>query len=184
MITEDTLFILGAGASYPYGYPTGKELRNLICKEFPNDYGRLLGGHKTPHSDDIDDGIQIAKDFADTFFKSTTPSIDLFLARNHNFSELGRKAIALSIWKAEINSVFREDVVDQNQDWHSYLYHRMTDTLTDPHSYKQIGDNKISFITFNYDRSLEFLLYDSLINSFTSIPRTRPPRGDLLPFSF
>ena len=30
MITEETLFILGAGASNPYGFPTGKELRSYI----------------------------------------------------------------------------------------------------------------------------------------------------------
>lgn len=30
MITKNTLFILGAGASVPYGYPTGRELRKLL----------------------------------------------------------------------------------------------------------------------------------------------------------
>lgn len=30
MIKTNTLFILGAGASKPFGYPTGKELRDLI----------------------------------------------------------------------------------------------------------------------------------------------------------
>lgn len=32
MITENTIFILGAGASKPYGFPTGAELREQICK--------------------------------------------------------------------------------------------------------------------------------------------------------
>ena len=184
MITEDTLFILGAGASSPYGYPTGKGLRRIICKEFPKDYSALLKRRASPDSDYFgDDAIYAAQNLSEFFFKSSTPSIDLFLARNHNFSDIGRKAIALSIWKAESNSCFREDV-DQSQDWYSYLYHRLTETLSEPDNYKLIGQNKVSFITFNYDRSLEFFLYESILNSFTSITRTQPPKADFLPFSF
>ena len=184
MITDDTLFILGAGASLPYGYPTGKDLRRIICKEFPQDYSTLLNRKASPDPDYFgDEVIYIAQNFADYFFKSSTPSIDLFLARNHNFSDIGRTAIALSIWKSERNSCFREDV-DQSQDWYSYLYHRITETLTEPDNHKLIEQNKISFITFNYDRSLEFFLYESILNSFTSITRTQPPKADFLPFSF
>lgn len=31
MITRRTVLVLGAGASKPYGYPLGGELRNQIC---------------------------------------------------------------------------------------------------------------------------------------------------------
>ena len=37
MITHPTVFILGAGASKPYGFPTGKELRVQIITEFVNE---------------------------------------------------------------------------------------------------------------------------------------------------
>jgi len=123
MINEETLFILEAGASCPYGYPTGKELRRIICKEFPINYKNLLDRKAYPNQDiiDDDDKIQIAQKFVDIFFKSSTPSIDLFLARNPNFLNIGRMAIALSIWESEKKSRFREDV-DQNQDWYSYIY--------------------------------------------------------------
>ncbi|WP_131784061.1 hypothetical protein [Legionella gresilensis] len=33
MFKEQTLFILGAGASYPYGFPLGKELINCILQD-------------------------------------------------------------------------------------------------------------------------------------------------------
>ncbi len=186
MITQDTLFILGAGASFPYGYPTGKELRRILCKEFPQDYSWLLSlrtslGPNYPFDEDADE-LEVAQHFADTFCKSSTPSIDLFLARNHIFSEIGRKAIALTIWKAEINSKFREDV-DQGQDWYTYLYQRMTGKILNPEDYNLIKQNEISFVTFNYDRSLEFFLFESIKNSFTSIPSTLPPRDALFPFS-
>ena len=35
-------------------------------------------------------------------------------------------------------------------------------------SYKQFANNKVSFINFNYDRSLEYFLYDSLIGLYDS----------------
>jgi hypothetical protein len=38
MFREKTLFILGAGASYPYGYPLGKELINEIIKNIESDF--------------------------------------------------------------------------------------------------------------------------------------------------
>ena len=38
MITEKTVFILGAGASKPYGFPTALELRKDIIYKFPNLY--------------------------------------------------------------------------------------------------------------------------------------------------
>jgi hypothetical protein len=37
MITKPTLFILGAGASIPYGFPSGWDLRNRICAEATNE---------------------------------------------------------------------------------------------------------------------------------------------------
>ena len=42
MISEETLFILGAGASKPYRYLTGKELRKYICKGLPTDLSAII----------------------------------------------------------------------------------------------------------------------------------------------
>jgi hypothetical protein len=46
MITEETVFILGAGASMPYEYPTGAGLKKMICDRF-NELFELL----IPHND-------------------------------------------------------------------------------------------------------------------------------------
>ena len=59
----------------------------------------------------------------------------------------------------------------------------MTKTLIEPDSWKRFGENKVSFITFNYDRSLEHFLYDSLINSF-QIPHSSVKVDDYFPFKF
>lgn len=110
--------------------------------------------------------------FAETFFKSTTKSIDLFLVRNPSLAETGKYIIAYKIFDAEINSHFRERSKYAKQDWYSYLFDRLTDGVTDVKKLRRITANsKVSFITFNYDRSLEHFLFESFQNSFTNVPK-------------
>lgn len=173
MITKETLFILGAGASVPYCYPTGNELRNDICRNFEKRIVELT--EKDPESSPLD-VRQISKEaheFTNVFFNSSTPSIDLFLARNRHFSEIGKKAIVLSILESEKNSRFRENMLDRTQDWYSYLFQKMTEDLIQPESYDYFDANQVAFATFNYDRSLEHFLYESLSNAFSSAPRDK-----------
>ncbi len=171
MITRETLFILGAGASVPYGYPTGNELRNDICRNFEK---RIVGLTEKDSFSSPSDVKQISKEaheFTNVFFRSSTPSIDLFLARNKQFAEIGKKAIVLSILEVERNSRFREDVSDNgSQDWYLHLFQKMTEDLTSPESYDNFDGNQVAFITFNYDRSFEHFFYDSLLNAFSAAP--------------
>ena len=170
MITQNTLFILGAGASCPYNYPSGKELRRRICFEFIDNYKNLIG-YKGSGNESIDEYIWTLTDFKSKFYKSSNKSIDLFLARNPKLVGYGKFAIALEILKAETLSSFREKIAKPEQDWYSYLYDRLTDTFLDKDNFT-ISDNNVSFITFNYDRSLEQFLFESLLNSFENIKRT------------
>lgn len=166
MIDTPTLFILGAGASKPYEYPTGADLRDYIFRYFPN---KFIGHIESETGSQQPNALKKAEEFALYFHKSTTPSIDLFLARNKDLSDYGKKAIAVSIMEHEKTSLLRENIKDHStQDWYSYLYKRMTEKLITPESYKQFGDNKITFLTFNYDRSLEYIIEESLLNSFIS----------------
>ena len=119
---------------------------------------------------DINRRSPMFKAFCQTFFNSSTPSIDLFLARNMGFADIGKLAIVSSILEAETKSAFREHMTDISQDWYSYLFKEMTKEMIDPESYKNFSSNAISFITFNYDRSLEQFLYESLRNSFNIAP--------------
>ena len=167
MIDIETVFILGAGASNPYGYPTGKGLRDYICSTFKSRFHEIIKGGKENITYKIGNLSYNAEDFSRNFESSTTPSIDLWLARNPNFSHIGKLAIILSIFDAERNSKFRKDV-KSDQDWYSHLYHEMTKSLNTPDSYKDFRNNRVTFITFNYDRSLEHFLYESLNNSFRS----------------
>ena len=99
--------------------------------------------------------------FASRFRKSSNKSIDLFLARNPSLVTVGKLAISLEILKSEIASKFREEIDNPALDWYSYLFDRFTDTFLDKDKFT-ISDNKVSFITFNYDRSLEHFLIESL----------------------
>jgi len=165
MITTPTLFILGAGASYPYGYPTGLGLRENICA---NTYKRIQKYARQPDSPGGQEANKLldkSKKFVEAFRRSQNESIDLFLARNKEFSEVGKVAIALELVYRESKSTFPEGMECH---WYRHLFGEMTKELISPDSFRDIEKNKVSFITFNYDRSLEHFLYDSLAHSFVS----------------
>jgi hypothetical protein len=170
MITKNTLFILGAGASVPYGYPTGAGLRSYICGSFQNAYRRLFLPKKPGADQETKDETEKAQEFVDVFFKSSTPSIDLFMARNRKFSEMGKKAIVVAMMEHEKESRFREKAHYPEQDWYTHLYEKMTEGMITPDSLPEFKKNKVNFITFNYDRSLEQFFYESLRNSFSASP--------------
>lgn len=165
MITEETLFILGAGASTPYGFPTGRKLRTYIFSEFPLDYERILKDYGEMEAFFCESEIQKARFFADTFHNSSSPSIDQFLATSPGFKDIGKIAIAAAILKFEEESYFREKVKLES-DWYRFLFEKMIRGFSSPESCENFAENKVAFITFNYDRSLEHFLYESLINLF------------------
>jgi hypothetical protein len=169
MIKENTLFILGAGASKPYGYPTGKELRAYICKKLPGIFSAIIGKDRELGNPDRVILNKDMKKFAEIFKKSSIQSVDQFLALNPSFSDIGRMAIATAILGYENRPRFNMEVEDSFQDWYSFLYKRMTEGFSSKESWKEFKKNNISFVTFNYDRSLEHFTYTSFIHSFWEI---------------
>ncbi|NQV37900.1 MAG: hypothetical protein HQ509_07850 [Candidatus Marinimicrobia bacterium] len=170
MIKENTVFILGAGASKAFGYPTGRELTNYIKTKFIGDFERSFGKVTQPGSAQ-EEKIDEAKIFVDAFIQSGGgTSIDYFLsrARNHGqrriIQNYGRLAIAFNIIQREIvHSKNQIDIENDNDDnWLDYFYEHyfLSGQLEiDPEEISQVP---ISIITFNYDRSLEYLLYSRL----------------------
>ena len=164
MIDTPTLFILGAGASKPYGCPTGDELRADIIDNFAADFDDLDGGKSTDHKVMAREHIE---SFTKNFDNSSLKSIDQYLAINPKYDQyIGKIAIALSILKHENKSCFNEKIFDAKEDWYKYLYNRMADNCKNPDDHKYFFDNKVAFITFNYDRSLEYYIYNSFFHSF------------------
>jgi len=164
MINKETVFILGAGASCPYSFPTGAELRKEIIESFLfkfQTYNEFIGIR-----DEVYDSSDISE-FIDTFSKSSTNSIDLFLSRNRKYENIGKMAIAITIADHERNSGFNEGA--RNGDWYNFLFQVLTKGLINSNQGLEINYNKVSFVTFNYDRSLEYYLNNSLYNSFSDL---------------
>ena len=85
MINTPTLFVLGAGASNPYGFPLGSKLRTLFCNAQHEDNPAAgvvaqLGGFT--HAD--------IRNVARTFLYSNVKSIDEFLGRQSHLVEIGK----------------------------------------------------------------------------------------------
>ncbi|MCP4748027.1 MAG: hypothetical protein GY874_18105 [Desulfobacteraceae bacterium] len=182
MINKNTTFILGAGASKPYAYPTGWELKDEIIKNFLTHCKRFESiPHQQKQSFDT-----VAPEFIENLMQSNSDtSIDLFLSRNPQFKDIGKIAIAVILVLSELRGTFRGWSWDSDADWFSFLFTEMAKELTKPRDYKRFKENKVNFITFNYDRVLEHLLYNRFINEFTESTRIQnsdPSNFEELPF--
>lgn len=168
MITDKTVFILGAGASRPYGFPSASELRRDIIIDFPEMYKRSFAEQNNLDLSKVD----LHPDFErviNTFNKSSTKSIDLFLSRNKQFYNIGKIIIAYLIASYESKSKFREEIEAPQFDWYMHIYDLLTKHISDPEKLISFFENNnVSFVTFNYDRSLEQFLYESFFNSFST----------------
>ncbi len=158
MITTPTVLVLGAGASYPYGFPTGVDLKRLICEQFSTTraVASQLLGCLNP------EGTKFAPDefskFREAFLKSGQPSVDAFLERRPEFLDVGKLAIAFCLMPFEKEENLYYPDPSRGGDWYEYLSVKLNS------SFEEFGQNKLSIITFNYDRSLEQYLLNSLIN--------------------
>ena len=158
MFTTPTVLVLGAGASYPYGFPTAKGLKELICEQFSSTRAtasQLLsclnpeGSKFTPEE---------FSEFTEAFLKSGQPSVDAFLERRPEFLGVGKLAIAFCLMPFEREEKLYHPDPERGEDWYEYLSVKLNS------SFEEFGENKLSIITFNYDRSLEHYLLNSLIN--------------------
>lgn len=148
MITSPTCLVLGAGASAPYGFPLGVGLRRDILDLSDNsavDFGVV-------EARQLGDFMQ----FKQAFRLSTAASIDSFLAENPQFADIGRRAIVTVLLPYESRSnLWQEGLED---DWYRYLLQSMSC------SWEEFGRNRVTVVTFNYDRSLERFLSVALAN--------------------
>jgi hypothetical protein len=153
MIKTKTLFILGAGASAPFDYPTGVELRNeILSRGYDTDIVKALNRC----DDDKKPFFQEIKKFKEVFTGAGVYSIDSFLEHRTEFMDIGKIFIARMLITYEIDNNLRTT----EKNWYMYLFDRLKV------SFGQLDQNNISFITFNYDRSLEQFLFESIKNQF------------------
>jgi hypothetical protein len=156
MIRKKTVLVLGAGSSMPYTFPSGRGLRDEI-RSFAK-----LRDDTPPAGLIVSCGISLAKVRAlgDAFRHSGILSIDAFLERHPDLVDTGKILIATKICERE----YPDRVTGREDDnWYEYLWHYMHTGAKQP---EEICSNRIRFLTFNYDRSLEFFLFDVIKNTF------------------
>lgn len=133
------VIILGAGASIEYGYPSGPDLIEDIKLEiFSMDQRSSL------HSEMLAD-LEI----------STLNSIDAFLKNKPKYLNIGKSLISDVLFKKENPYKVFSAVPDSN--FYKFFANKLIDSS---------GEYKLSdyyFITFNYDRSLEYFLANVLV---------------------
>ncbi len=169
MIKTPTLLILGAGASAPYGFPLGTELKANINKDL------IYYIQKHPKNHWIKD-LGISENsivrFTSSLDSSTGYSIDSFLEhQNEEYIKIGKLSIVNQISKSEsaeklFHTEYVKDdgeIIKNDDHWYSYLINRIKS-----HSpVEAIKDNKLEIITFNYDRSLEMFFIVTLANFYS-----------------
>lgn len=151
MITKPTVLILGAGASAPYEFPMGEELWEILCNDLQSGYLHDFLLSNGFNADDI-------LSFRDNLFESGKISIDAFLEHRKEFLKIGKLAIATVLTKYEDGNILFNSGKGK---WYKYLF----DKINSP-SFEKFSDNKISIITFNYDRSFEHFLFNSVQKSY------------------
>lgn len=149
MIEKPTVLILGAGASADYGFPSGRNLLLQICHhlhtkdaDLPKTLLDLGFAHHKIHS------------FAKDLRLSMQPSVDAFLENRPEYMEIGKAALAIRLIPYEdLRTLYQRP---KTPTWYEYLVNQMGANKD------EFKSNRISFVTFNYDRSLEYFLYVAL----------------------
>jgi hypothetical protein len=159
MISKKTVIVLGAGASKPYGFPTGPELVYEICEKLRDSRGgttRLLrdAGAKAEEIERLKDGLRRAQLY----------SIDEFLEHRTDLFNVGKSAVAAMLIPKEYSSLGHLFDLKKKDHWYRLFRNSLRS------SFKAFVQNQIKVITFNYDRSFEFYLLESLCNSYQKSP--------------
>jgi hypothetical protein len=144
MIKKKTVFVLGAGASMPYGFESGSEMLMRTKMMGPDAIAGAVG---------ILPASPVSANFARAVKAAQNESLDAFLEhRKESDSELyvGKRLIARRLLLQELNSIYKFDV---NGDWIQNLYSRMVYNVKSVNEFQK--QNAVTFITYNYDRLLE-----------------------------
>jgi hypothetical protein len=148
---KETVFILGAGASVPYGYPAGRDFKDDICLNFRSDMDSLFktaGDSRTAF--DLSDLMDKAEDFISSFQASRIVSIDRWLSHNYSrYGNIGKLAIVNSIVKHENPErlLFEGYKKDKSLDWFTVLFNQMISDFSRPEHFMYLQPTFPSIMT-------------------------------------
>jgi len=160
MIKKNIVLVLGAGASYPYGFPLGGTLKRMIETQilWPTedkhlDLNELLLG--------FDFSIDHVQKFATELRSSMQPSVDAFLFERKDYLDIGKLTIAANLITCEKEeNLTTGDSEEKTGKWYGYLLNNFLGTRN------EFLNSRLSIVTFNYDRSLEYFLFLTLQSRF------------------
>jgi hypothetical protein len=147
MIRHKTVFVVGAGASCAYDFPSGRDLlwdaREASLQNLQEQTRRYYGD-------------RIVELFRTALTQCQSDSLDALLELREDIDHVGRLYIAGRILRAE-NSA--RHPARKHNDWLTYLFQAMDDGS---HSLDQFGQNPVTFVTYNYDRLIEHRISEGL----------------------
>jgi hypothetical protein len=163
MIRKKTVLIVGAGGSIPYEMPDGANLLKAVIKDLstPELYGpiyRLTGKNQTP-----------VEAIRKRLTKSMTDSIDAFLEKNPDDSlvqDVGKIAIAYCLWPRLQGAKLH--VPAPAEDWIKFVWNRMHQ---EARSFDDLRQNKLKFVTFNFDTLLEIKLIQAIVALYPNVSK-------------
>lgn len=175
MIERKTALILGAGASMPYGFPTGVALHQIMMG-WRNDSEEFHNVTSTLGCSSAD-----LQEFLEAFRKSGRTTIDRFLEHRQEFRELGKYLIAYVLMQLETDQGLYDEPPTARKNepkrWYQYFYNEIMDSS----SIENFKRNQLAVITFNYDRSFEQFLSNALIEGFRITPEEADEVLDHIP---
>jgi len=99
MIKEETVLVLGAGASMPFDFPSGRDLISKICEFFKKDIESrkliLRNSSSNPFT------VEHAESFVSQLSRPPNVSIDEFLRNRPDFWDIGKIGIAAVLLECE-----------------------------------------------------------------------------------
>lgn len=145
MITKKTCLLLGAGASNHLGFPLGAELKQQMLNA-------MVGWIQKKSSTippELEVPVEDVKTFYEEMLHSNFSSPDAFLEKFPEHKRVGKYLMCEILSKKEIERNFISDT-----GWYQHLVNAIqVDEI------EQLGENNLSIITFNYDRSIDFKLH-------------------------
>jgi len=151
MLKKPTVLILGAGASVPYGFSTGKkqldDARLLTAGELANRIAPL------PRT--------LAPQITSALHYTGELSIDAMLPADSPLLPAAKALIARDLYRVEFTHFERAPELPAH--WYRMLY-----TNIPRRSIEQVRNAPLRIFTFNYDRSLDRFLSRALAQSFPS----------------
>ncbi len=154
------VFVVGAGASVPYGLPTSGELTYQIATEPPRGYLASIRqfGMRDIGKLQAEQVLSKWHQFSRQLKDAGPPSIDRFLENNPEWADLGRTCIAYRLLLAQSQTA----EAGLSADWYRWLFNVLF-----PHP-KADRFKRCTVITFNYDTTLEHALVTMYKNAFSS----------------